>query len=94
MTSYCFVTRGVLELFELAPGVAAFVLLAGVFLTLPAFMGCRSRRVSSAFALPLLLETLGATDDLRLAGIADFGVIGLVAACRRSGSGLAEEEWA
>lgn len=86
--AYCFATRGALALLALARGA----LLAGVFFPLPALMGCRSRRVSSAFALPLPCDALGAIDDLRLAGIADFGVIGLVAACIRSESGLAEEE--
>jgi len=54
----------------------------------PAFLFCRSRRVSSAFVFPLVPAFGSATDDLRCGGMADFGVNGLVAAWRGSGPGL------
>jgi hypothetical protein len=45
----------------------------------PVFGFWRSRRLSSAFVLPFEFEAAGtAMDDLRCAGIADFGVRGFV----------------
>ena len=55
-------------------------------------MFCRSRWLSSAVVFEALFGAVGADDDLCGAGIADFGVRGLVAAWRGSFPGLAEVE--
>jgi hypothetical protein len=59
----------------------------------PVFMPCRSRRVSSAFVSRPLVAAFGtATDDLRGAAIADFGVSGWIAVLRGSGPDLEEDD--
>lgn len=55
-------------------------------LEMPVFIPCRSRRVRSAFVSRPLVAAFGtATDDLRGAAIADFGVSGWIAVLRGSG---------
>ncbi len=65
---------------------------APLFCEPPARISWRSKCCSSLFAFPLRFPTLGATDDDEcLAGIADLGMSGLVAALR-SASDLAVGE--
>lgn len=75
-----FVTAGLFTAALLALGFAALI-------------GCRSRRESSASVFEAVFGALvagDAVDDLPLAGIADFGVSGLVATRAGSGPVLAD----
>jgi hypothetical protein len=59
----------------------------------PPLMFCRSSLLSSAVVFRPLFGAFGATtDDFLLAGIADFGVSGLVAALRESELDLPEDD--